>query len=52
LELTRDALEAANQENIDAHVEEVKREALAEAERLLKKSLSDAFRGNNFIKIK
>lgn len=51
-EITRDELRAANQENIDAHLEEVKREVQVEAERHLKKSLTDAFRGNKFIKIK
>ena len=52
LEIAQDDLIGRNQENIQAHTEEVKREVVADFEKQLKKSLSDAFRGSKNIKIK
>jgi uncharacterized Zn finger protein (UPF0148 family) len=52
LELTKDDLIGRNQENIQAHTDELKSEVLDDVEKQLKKSLSDAFRGNKNIKIK
>lgn len=52
LELTKDDLISRNQENIQAHTDEVEREVVADLQKQLKKSLSDAFRGSKNIKIK
>ena len=52
LEMTRDDLIGGNQENIQAHTDEVKRDVVADFEKQLKRSLSDAFRGSKNIKIK
>jgi uncharacterized Zn finger protein (UPF0148 family) len=52
LRLTKDELIASNGENIEANVQEVRRELVADVQRELKKRLQDAFRGSKFIKIK
>lgn len=48
LTATKDELIQANQEKIDAHVDEIKDELLKD----VAKSLKDAFRGNKFIKLR
>jgi predicted RNA-binding Zn-ribbon protein involved in translation (DUF1610 family) len=45
---TKSDLIAANGENIEANVEDIKEQFLKE----VKQSLSDAFKGNNFFKLK
>jgi hypothetical protein len=45
---TKDELIQANQENIGAHVDEIKEQVLND----LTKSFKDAFKGNKFIKIR
>ncbi|RYF52009.1 MAG: hypothetical protein EOO38_01620 [Cytophagaceae bacterium] len=47
LEITKDALIEANDENVAAHVDEVKEQILSD----LTKSIKDAFKGNKFIKL-
>ena len=51
-ELTRDDLISRNQESINMHVAEVKRDVVKDVEAQLKKSLQDAFRGSKNIKIR
>ena len=52
LALTKDDLISRNQESIQAHTEEVKRVVVADLEKHLKKTLSDAFRGSKNIRIR
>ena len=52
LEITREDLQAANSENISAHVSELKRDAFKELDKEIRKRLQAAFRGNKFIKIR
>jgi hypothetical protein len=52
LAVTREELEAANAENIDAHVQELGREAVAQVKVELGKLLENAFRGSSVIKVK
>lgn len=48
LSLSRGNLIAANSENIDAHIEQIKGDVTAD----LKRQLQQAFKGNKFIKLK
>lgn len=52
LTITREELEASNAENIDAHVQEMGREAVAQVEAELGKLLKNAFAGSSVIKVK
>lgn len=52
LEITREELQRANSENINAHLDEIGKEAVADLTKKLNKSLADAFRGNKFIKVR
>ena len=52
LTVTREELEAANAENIDAHVQEMGREAVAQVKVELGELLKNAFRGSSVIKVK
>jgi hypothetical protein len=50
--MTREELEAGNAENINEHLEEIKREAVGQVAADFKKMLKDAFRDSKHIKIK
>ena len=52
LELTHDDLISRNQENIDAHLNEVKQEVAEDFKKQFVASLSNAFRGSKNIKIR
>jgi len=52
LEITRADLQAANTENIQAHVKEIGQQVTADLQKELKKKLENAFRGNKNIRIK
>lgn len=51
-EITRDELIRENSENIDEHLNEIKKEVTKDLASELKKQLAAAFKGNKFIKIK
>jgi Zn ribbon nucleic-acid-binding protein len=48
--LTREELQAANAENLNEHLEEVKREAVAQVADDFEKMFKEAFRGSKHIK--
>jgi hypothetical protein len=52
LTITREELEAANAENIEAHVQEMGREAVSQVEAELGKILKNAFAGSSVIKVR
>ncbi len=52
LELTKDDLVARNQEHIQAHTDDIKREVAADLQTQLTKSLRQAFRGSKHIKMR
>lgn len=51
-QITRDELLRENSENIDEHLNEIKKEATKDITTELKKQLVSAFKGSKFIKIK
>lgn len=51
-EITSDELIRENSENIDEHLNEIKKEVAKDVVSELKKQLAFAFKGSNFIKIK
>lgn len=52
LEISKEDLKTANSENIEEHLKEVQEQAVQDLQKVLRKSLQDAFKGNQFIKIK
>ena len=50
--MTRDELQEANAENIDVHLEEVKKQVAQDLQKQLHDSLKKAFRGNKNFRIK
>jgi len=51
-EITKAELMRENSENIDEHMKEMGEEAVDDLQQQLKKSLTNAFKGNKFIKFK
>ncbi|MXS86337.1 hypothetical protein ABO04_10650 [Nitrosomonas sp. HPC101] len=51
-EITRDELIRENSENINEHVNEIKKEMTEDVANELKKQLASVFKGSKFIKIK
>lgn len=51
-EITRDELIRENSENIDEHMNEIKKEVTKNLANELKKQLASAFKGSKFIKVK